>query len=115
MTHGNLEAWGKQGVLLLNAILTVVAHTPASHKGKGWEEFTDMVIKTISEKHEHVVFMLWGNYARSKNVLIDSEKHLILESVHPSPFSARNGFFGCKHFSKCNSYLEKYGKKSISW
>lgn len=112
---GNLDKWAGQGVFLLNAILTVVAHTPASHRGKGWEEFTDTVIKTISDKHEHVVFILWGNYARSKKPLIDSSKHLILESPHPSPFSAYSGFFGCKHFSKCNEYLKKHGKTIIDW
>ena len=114
-THGNLDNWGRGGVLLLNAILTVVAHTPASHKGKGWEEFTDVVIKTISDKHEHIVFMLWGNYARSKKTLIDGSRHLILEAPHPSPFSAHSGFFGCRHFSKCNEYLVKHGKNPIQW
>ncbi len=115
MTSGNLESWARQGVFLLNAILTVVAHTPASHKGKGWEEFTDMVIRMISEKHEHVVFMLWGNYARSKKILIDESKHLVLEAPHPSPFSAHSGFFGCKHFSKCNDYLKMHGMQEIDW
>ena len=114
-TSGNLEIWAKQGVFLLNAILSVVAHTPASHKDKGWEDFTDTVIKIISDKHENIVFMLWGNYARSKKNLIDSSKHLILEAPHPSPFSAHSGFFGCQHFSKCNQYLEKHGKKAIDW
>lgn len=114
-SSGNLESWATQGVFLLNAILTVVAHTPASHQGKGWEIFTDSVIKTISDNHEHIVFILWGNYARSKKVLIDTSKHLVLESPHPSPFSAHNGFFGCNHFSKCNEYLEKNGKKKIIW
>ena len=114
-SKGNLENWGKQGVFLLNAILTVVAHTPASHKGKGWEEFTDTIIKTISEQHEHVVFMLWGNYARNKKSLIDTTRHLVLEAPHPSPFSVHSGFFGCKHFSKCNDYLKKYNKKEIIW
>lgn len=113
--NGDLTSWGEQGVLLLNAILTVVAHSPASHKGKGWEGFTDTVIKTISEKHDHVVFMLWGNYARSKKVLIDGSKHLVLESPHPSPFSVHSGFFGCKHFSQCNEYLKKNDKKEIMW
>ena len=113
--NGNLEKWAKQGVFLLNAILTVVAHTPASHKEKGWEEFTDTVIKTVSDKQEHVVFILWGNYARSKKTLIDESKHLILESPHPSPFSAHSGFFGCRHFSKCNDYLKKWGKGEIEW
>ncbi len=112
---GNLEDWSKQGVFLLNSILTVVAHTPASHKEKGWEEFTDTVIKTISDKGGHVVFILWGNYARSKKGLINESKHLILESPHPSPFSAHSGFFGCKHFSKCNKYLKKWGKGEIEW
>ncbi len=114
-TIGNLEPWAKQGVLLLNAILTVIANSPASHREKGWEEFTDTVIKTISDKRENVVFMLWGNFARSKKVLIDSSKHLILEAPHPSPFSAHSGFLGCKHFSKCNEYLRKYNKKAIDW
>ena len=114
-TDGNLEAWANQGVLLLNAVLSVIASTPASHKGKGWEEFTDTVIKAVSDKHEHVVFMLWGNFARSKKVLIDSQKHLILEAPHPSPFSADSGFFGCKHFSKCNEYLKEHDKTEIQW
>lgn len=112
---GNLESWAKQGVFLLNAILTVVAHTPASHQGKGWEAFTDAVIKTISDKREHVVFILWGNYARSKKSLIDRQKHLILEAPHPSPFSAYSGFFGCQHFSRCNKYLLAHGQKEIVW
>jgi uracil-DNA glycosylase len=115
MTKGNLEDWAKQGVFLLNAILTVVAHTPASHRGQGWEEFTDNVIKTISDKHEHVVFILWGNYARGKKVLIDESKHLIIESPHPSPFSAYSGFFGSKPFSKCNQYLKKWKNEIINW
>lgn len=115
MRNGNLESWATQGVFLLNAILSVVANTPASHQGKGWEIFTDTVIKTISEKHKHVVFMLWGNFARSKKSLIDTSKHLVLEAPHPSPFSAYTGFFGCKHFSLCNEYLKKHGKKEIVW
>ncbi len=114
-TTGNLESWAKQGVLLLNAILTVIANSPASHREKGWEEFTDTVIKTISDKRENVVFMLWGNFARSKKVLIDSNKHLILEAPHPSPFSAYSGFVGCKHFSQCNEYLRAHSKKEIEW
>ncbi len=112
---GSLEEWAKQGVFLLNVILSVVASNPASHRGKGWEEFTDNVIKTISDKHENLVFMLWGNFARSKKSLIDESKHLILESAHPSPFSAYNGFFGCKHFSKCNEYLKSHNKEEIKW
>ncbi len=114
-TVGNLESWAQQGVFLLNAILTVVAHTPTSHRDKGWEAFTDAVIKTISDKRDHVVFMLWGNYARSKKSLIDSQKHLILEAPHPSPFSAYSGFFGCQHFSQCNKYLRSHGQKEINW
>jgi len=114
-TNGHLESWAKQGVFLLNAILTVVANSPASHQGKGWEEFTDEVIQTISDKKEHVVFILWGNFARSKKSLIDESKHLIIESPHPSPFSANSGFFGSKPFSKCNDYLEKHGEKKIEW
>ncbi|MEN9338411.1 MAG: hypothetical protein RI945_136 [Candidatus Parcubacteria bacterium] len=113
--NGNLEKWAEQGVLLLNAILTVEAHSPASHRQKGWEEFTDFIIKTLSNKKENLVFMLWGNYAKSKKCLIDSKRHLILESVHPSPFSVHNGFFGCKHFSKCNKYLKEKGIEEISW
>ncbi|MFA6227264.1 MAG: uracil-DNA glycosylase [Candidatus Paceibacterota bacterium] len=114
-TKGNLENWAKQGVFLLNAILTVVAHTPASHKEKGWEDFTDTVIKKISDEKENIVFILWGNYARGKKSLIDNEKHLVLESPHPSPFSAYSGFFGCKHFSKCNEYLKEHGKGEVEW
>lgn len=114
-TNGNLETWAQQGVFLPNAILSVVASLPASHQGKGWEAFTDTVIKTISDKHEHIVFLLWGNFARSKKVLIDESKHLVLEAPHPSPFSAHSGFFGCKHFSKCNDYLKKHGKEPINW
>lgn len=114
-TKGNLESWATQGVFLLNAVLSVVAQSPASHKGSGWEEFTDTVIKTISDKREHVVFMLWGNFAKSKKLLIDENKHLILESAHPSPFSARSGFFGTKQFSKCNEYLKKHGMQEINW
>lgn len=113
--NGSLINWADQGVFLLNAILSVVANTPTSHQGHGWEQFTDTVIKTISDKKENVVFMLWGNYARSKKVLIDNNKHLILEAPHPSPFSAYSGFFGCKHFSQCNKYLEKHNLTKISW
>lgn len=112
---GNLEPLAEQGIFLLNTILTVIAHQPASHSKKGWEEFTDHVIKTLSDKRENLVFILWGNYARSKKSLIDPKKHLILESSHPSPFSAYSGFFGCKHFSKANNYLEEHQIKKISW
>lgn len=113
--NGNLEPWAKQGVFMLNAILTVRANTPASHQKQGWEEFTDFVIRVLSEKRENLVFLLWGNFARSKKVLIDANKHLILESAHPSPFSAYSGFFGCKHFSKTNEYLEKHSIEKINW
>jgi uracil-DNA glycosylase len=114
-TSGDLTSWAVQGVLLLNAILSVRAHMPASHQKKGWEEFTDEVLKTLSDKKEGVVFILWGSFARSKKHLIDTKKHLVLESAHPSPFSAYGGFFGCKHFSKCNEYLKQQGKGEISW
>jgi len=114
-TNGNLEPWANQGVLLINAILTVVANTPASHQKKGWEEFTNYVIQTISNQKEGVVFMLWGNFAKSKKTLIDSNRHLILEAPHPSPFSAYSGFFGCNHFKICNDYLEKNAKQKINW
>jgi uracil-DNA glycosylase len=114
-SYGDLELWAKQGVLLLNTVLTVEANSPASHKDKGWEDFTKEVIKTISDRQEHVVFMLWGNFARSKKSLIDENKHLILEAAHPSPFSAYSGFFGCKHFSKCNEYLKAHGEGEVKW
>lgn len=112
---GDLTGWAKQGVLLLNAVLTVRAHQANSHKGKGWEQFTDGIIKTISDKKEKVVFLLWGANARSKKQLIDTKKHLILECAHPSPLSAYNGFFGCGHFIKTNEYLLKVGKTPIDW
>ncbi|MDR6944430.1 uracil-DNA glycosylase [Mucilaginibacter pocheonensis] len=114
-SHGNLEEWAKQGVLLLNATLTVRAGNAGSHQKKGWEEFTDSVIKTISDKKEGIVFILWGAFAQSKAVLIDEKKHFILKSPHPSPFSAERGFFGSKPFSKTNTILEKEGKKPIDW
>jgi len=114
-THGDLTGWAKQGVLLLNAVLTVREHQANSHKGKGWEEFTDGIIKTISDKKEKVVFLLWGGNARSKKPLIDGRKHLILECAHPSPLSAYNGFFGCGHFVKANEYLKANGLKEIDW
>ncbi|MDD5770360.1 MAG: uracil-DNA glycosylase, partial [Candidatus Gracilibacteria bacterium] len=112
---GDLTKWAKSGVLLLNAILTVIAGIPASHSKIGWESFTDFVIKTISDKKENVVFILWGNFAKSKKSLIDLNKHFVIESAHPSPFSAFSGFFGSKPFSKCNTYLKKVGKKEIDW
>lgn len=113
---GNLEHWADQGVLLLNAVLTVRAKQAGSHKNKGWENFTDSVIKLISEKKENVVFLLWGDYAKKKGAKIDSSKHLILTSGHPSPLSANRGYwFGNKHFSKTNDYLIKHGKEPIKW
>lgn len=112
---GNLIGWAKQGVLLLNSVLTVREHQANSHKGKGWEFFTDSIIKKISSNKEHVVFLLWGANARSKKQLIDQNKHLILECAHPSPLSAYNGFFGCGHFIKTNQYLEKFGISPIDW
>ena len=114
-TKGNLDNWARQGVLLLNATLTVRANTPGSHQNQGWEDFTDAVIKTISEKKENIVFLLWGKYAQNKGAIIDSKKHHILTSAHPSPFSAHSGFFGSKHFSKTNQYLKSIGKKEIEW
>ncbi len=114
--NGSLVPWAQQGVLLLNATLTVRAHVAGSHQRQGWEQFTDAVIKLISERKEHVVFMLWGGYARSKKSLIDSTKHLILEAVHPSPLSAnRGGWFGNGHFDKCNQYLSANGCEPIKW
>ncbi len=112
---GDLTSWARQGVLLLNTVLTVREHLANSHKNKGWEEFTDGVIKKISEKTENVVFILWGANARSKKMLIDKNKHLILESAHPSPLSAYNGFFGCGHFNMANEYLSLHGKTPIKW
>ena len=112
---GNLERWAVQGVLLLNATLTVRASTAGSHQKQGWEEFTDEVIKKVSDEKEKVVFILWGAYAQKKGALIDASRHFILKSAHPSPFSAYNGFFGNKHFSKTNEYLTSLGKKTIDW
>ena len=114
-SHGELTSWTKQGVLLLNATLTVRAHTAGSHQNKGWEQFTDKVITELSEKRTGLVFILWGNYAKQKEVLIDQNKHFIIKSAHPSPFSAYNGFFGSKPFSKTNEILKKEGKKEIDW
>jgi len=112
---GNLERWADQGVLLLNATLTVQKGNAASHQGLGWEIFTDAVIKAISDKKQHVVFILWGKYAQEKGKVIDASKHLILTAAHPSPFSAYHGFFGCKHFSKANAYLESQKISPIKW
>lgn len=112
---GNLERWAKQWVLLLNAILSVRAWEAASHAKIGWEQFTDAVIQTISDKKEGVVFLLWWNFAKSKKSLIDSSKHYVLEASHPSPLWAHKGFFGCKHFSKTNEILKKWGREPIEW
>lgn len=113
--HGNLEAWAKQGVLLLNAILTVEAGKAASHHKRGWEEFTDAIIYKLNEQKSNLVFMLWGKYAQQKGAFINRDKHLVLQAPHPSPFSANRGFFGCEHFSLCNEYLKKHDLKEINW
>ncbi len=113
--HGNLEAWARQGVLLLNATLTVRASQAGSHQGRGWETFTDAVISQVAQQHEHRVFMLWGKYAQQKAALIDTSRHLVLQSPHPSPFSADKGFFGCRHFSKANDYLKLHGATPVDW
>ena len=115
LSSGDLTAWAQQGVLLLNSVLTVERHQAASHQGKGWETFTDSVIKVISEQKESCVFMLWGSYAQKKGSVIDTNKHLVLKAPHPSPLAAHRGFFGCKHFSRCNAYLEEKGKSPIEW
>ncbi len=112
---GNLERWAKQGILMLNATLTVRASSAGSHQNKGWETFTDAVIKAISDKKEGIVFILWGAYAQKKGAVIEQDKHCVLKSAHPSPFSAYNGFFGNKHFSKTNNYLRKIGRNEIEW
>ena len=114
-TTGNLDRWAKQGVLLLNATLTVRAKQSGSHQHKGWEEFTDAVIQHLSDDKKDLVFLLWGKYAQEKGERIDEFDHLVLRAAHPSPFSANNGFFGCKHFSKTNKYLEEHGKEPIQW
>jgi uracil-DNA glycosylase len=113
--NGDLERWAKQGVLLLNATLTVRASSPGSHQNKGWEAFTDAVIREVSEKKNNIVFLLWGAYAQKKGEIIDRSKHLVLASAHPSPFSAANGFFGNKHFSKTNDYLLSKKITPIDW
>ena len=113
--NGYLMKWAEQGVLLLNAVLTVEKDKPASHQGKGWETFTDRIIEEIDKKEEPVVFILWGNFAKSKKALLKNKKHLVLESPHPSPFSARHGFFGNNHFKTANEFLEKNGQKPIDW
>ena len=113
--HGNLTQWAEQGVLLLNSVLTVEHSKAASHKGKGWEEFTDQVIRVLDQNTQHVVFLLWGAYAQRKGRVIDRDRHLVLQTVHPSPLSAYRGFLGCQHFSQANSYLEKHKREPINW
>lgn len=112
---GNLEKWAKQGVLLLNATLTVRANQAASHQRRGWENFTDEVIRQLSSRHKGLVFILWGSYAQAKETLIDTSKHFVLKAVHPSPLSVYRGFFGCRHFSKTNELLISAGKQPINW
>lgn len=112
---GELERWAEQGVLLLNAVLTVRAHQAASHAGRGWERFTDAVVRAIAERKEGVVYMLWGSYAQKKGAIADASKNLILRAVHPSPLSAYRGFMGCRHFSAANDYLRSIGKEPIIW
>ena len=114
-SQGTLTDWAKQGVLLMNAVLTVRKNQAGSHANQGWEKFTDKVIKQLSDKKENLVFLLWGNYAKQKGQIINRSKHLVLESTHPSPFSAYNGFFGCQHFSQTNKYLKQHGLKEIKW
>jgi len=114
-TTGNLTRWAEQGVLLLNATLTVRAHQAGSHQNRGWETFTDAAIRALAESKEHLVFILWGSYAQKKGAFIDRNKHLVLTSAHPSPLSAYNGFFGNKHFSRTNDYLKTHGETEINW
>ena len=114
-TTGNLTRWAEQGVLLLNATLTVRAHQAGSHQNRGWETFTDAAIRALAESKEHLVFILWGSYAQKKGAFIDRNKHLVLTSAHPSPLSAYNGFFGNKHFSRTNDYLKAHGETEINW
>lgn len=113
--HGFLEPWAQQGVLLLNSVLTVEEARAASHQGQGWERFTDAVIRAVNEDCEHVVFMLWGSYAQKKAAFVDGSRHLVLKAPHPSPLSAHNGFFGCRHFSQANDYLLSKGRNAIDW
>lgn len=115
VNHGYLEHWAKQGVLLLNAVLTVEQSNANAHQGKGWELFTDRVIQLVNEQCEHVVFMLWGSYAQKKGARIDQSRHLVLKAPHPSPLSAHRGFLGCRHFSQANAWLEQKGRGAIDW
>ena len=113
--HGNLTAWADRGVLLLNSVLTVAANSAASHRGKGWETFTDRVVEVVNRERENVVFMLWGSYAQRKGGVIDSQRHCVLKAPHPSPLSAHRGFIGCGHFSAANAYLQAHGQAPIDW
>lgn len=113
--HGFLEHWARQGVLLLNSVLTVEEAQAASHQGKGWEQFTDSVIRKVNEECESVVFMLWGSYAQRKAAFVDTARHLVLKAPHPSPLSAHNGFFGSRHFSKANAFLKSHGREPVDW
>ena len=113
--HGLLDHWASQGVLLLNSVLTVEMGQAASHRERGWERFTDAVVRLVNDKPEPVVFMLWGSYAQKKAAFVDSSRHLVLKAAHPSPLSAHSGFFGCRHFSKANAYLESKGLRPIDW
>lgn len=113
--HGFLESWARQGVLLLNSVLTVEQSQAGSHQGKGWERFTDRVIHAVNDRCEHVVFLLWGSYAQKKGAFIDRSRHLVLQAPHPSPLAAHRGFFGCRHFSQANAYLEAHGRGAIDW
>jgi len=114
-SHGNLEKWARQGVLLLNATLTVRAGQPGSHQKKGWETFTDAVIRLLSDKRVGLVFLLWGKFAQEKEALIDTNRHYVLKAAHPSPYSASNGFFGCRHFSRTNEILSRHGLEPVDW
>lgn len=115
VSHGYLESWADQGVLLLNAVLTVEQNQANAHQGKGWEQFTDKIIATVNEYAQNVVFMLWGSYAQKKGAMIDTDKHLVLKAPHPSPLSAHRGFLGCRHFSRANQYLQSHGLAPIDW
>lgn len=114
-TNGNLDRWARQGVLLLNATLTVEAHRAGSHQGQGWEEFTDAAVRKLADERQGLVFMLWGSYAIRKGEFIDRNRHLVLTAPHPSPLSAFRGFFGCHHFSQANAWLKAHGQKEIEW
>ncbi len=114
-SHGSLVSWGKHGVLLLNTALTVRESKPASHRGKGWERFTDTIIRLLNEREQPMVFLLWGNHAAEKEVLINTEHHLVIRSAHPSPFAARKGFFGSRPFSRTNAFLQEHGQQPVDW